>query len=249
MRGLLGGLTIAVDDNFRSMIILPGHIFTAPDGVCGIDTTARITRATAVALRKHGFRFCVRYVRRDKPHASALNPSEARTLLDAGLGLMLVQYVESESAWVPSAIKGKTNGGVAAAEATKLGAPWGVTIWCDLEGVRVGTPRQQVIDYCNRWHIAVSGAGYVPGLYVGYHAGLTAMQLYQKLRFTHYWGAYNLNSDEFPAVRGLQMKQSERRRADTIPGVQLDFQVDRVSADRLGGRPTLLAMEGWPELP
>jgi hypothetical protein len=230
-------------------MILPGHIFTPPDGVRGADTTERITPRTAVALRTHGFRFCVRYVRRDKPHASALNAAEAKTILDSGLGVMLVQYVESESAWMPGAAKGKTNGDVAAAEAAKLGVPWGMTVWCDLEGVKVGTPRQQVIDYCNRWHAAVSGAGYVPGLYVGYRAGLTATQLYQKLRFTHYWGAYNLNSDQFPVVRGLQMKQSKRRPEDTIPGVQLDFQVDRISADRLGGRPTLLAMEGWPELP
>lgn len=228
---------------------LPGHIFTAPDGVRGIDTTERITRSTAAALHSHGYRFCVRYVRRDKPHASALNPVEARTLLDSGLGLMLVQYVESESAWIPSAAKGTANGSVAAAEAAKLGVPWGVTIWCDLEGVKVATARQRVIDYCNRWHVAVSGAGYVPGLYVGYHAGLTASQLYLKLRFTHYWGAFNLNADQFPAVRGLQMKQSIRRPEDTIPGVQLDFQVDRIAADRLGRRPTLLALDGWPELP
>jgi hypothetical protein len=31
--------------------------------------------------------------------------------------------------------------------------------------------------------------------------------------------------------------------------VQLDFQVDRISADKLGGRPAVLALEGWPELP
>ena len=78
---------------------------------------------------------------------------------------MLVQYVESESAWTPTAKKGATNGGVAASEAERIGVPWGVTIWCDLQGVAVGTPRQQVIDYSNRWHNAVSGAGYVPGLY------------------------------------------------------------------------------------
>lgn len=191
----------------------------------------------------------MRYVRRDKPHASGLNVTEAKSLLDAGLGLMLVQYVESESAWIPTARKGATNGRVAAAEAEKLGVPWGVTIWCDLEGVKVGTPRQQVIDYCNRWHGAVAGAGYVPGLYVGYHPGLNSTQLYLKLRFAHYWAAYNLNADQFPAVRGVQMKQSLRRPVDKTSGVQLDFQVDRVSADKLGGRPTLLALEGWPELP
>jgi Domain of unknown function (DUF1906) len=228
---------------------LPGHIFSAPDGVLGIDTTERISRGNAVAIHAHGYRFCVRYVRRDKPHASALSTAEASALLNSGLGLMLVQYVESESAWTPTAKKGSTNGEVAASEAEKLGVPWGVTIWCDLEGVAVGTSRQQVIDYCNRWHSAVSGAGYVPGLYVGYHSGLTATQLYAKLRFTHYWSAYNLNSDEAPIVRGVQMKQSQRRLQDAVPNLQADFQVDRIAADRLGGRPTLLALEGWPELP
>jgi hypothetical protein len=228
---------------------LPGHIFSAPDGVRGIDTTETISRAGAQALHSHGYRFCVRYVRRDKPHASALSAAEATAILNSGLGLMLVQYVESESAWTPTAKKGATNGGVAASEAERIGIPWGVTIWCDLEGVAVGTPRQQVIDYCNRWHSAVSGAGYVPGLYVGYHSGLTATQLYAKLRFTHYWGAYNLNSDQAPIVRGVQMKQSQRRAQDAVPNLQVDFQVDRVAADHLGGRPTLLALAGWPELP
>jgi hypothetical protein len=228
---------------------LPGHIFSAPDGVRGIDTTERSSPTVAVALRTHGYRFCVRYVRRDKPHATALNPAEAETVLNSGLGLMLVQYVESDSAWIPGSAKGTRNGNVAASEAAKLGVPWGVTVWCDLEGVKVGTPRHHVIDYCNRWHAAVSGAGYVPGLYVGYHPGLSATQLYLRLRFTHYWGAYNLNSDQVPIVRGVQMKQSEARREDRIAGVQLDFQVDRIRADRLGGRPTLLALEGWPELP
>jgi hypothetical protein len=86
-------------------------------------------------------------------------------------------------------------------------------------------------------------------LYVGYHAGLSATQLYRALRFTHYWSAYNLNADEFPAVRGVQMRQAIAGRGDTVPGVNLDFQVDRIRADNLGGSPTLLALEGWPELP
>jgi hypothetical protein len=228
---------------------LPGHVISAPDGVRGIDTTERITSTIAMALHDHGYRFCVRYVRRDQPHASALSPAEANTLLRSGLGVMLVQYVESDSAWSPSAAKGTANGSVAASEAARLGFPPGVTIWCDLEGVAAGTPRRAVIDYCNRWYKAVSGAGYVPGLYVGYHAGLSAADLYKELRFAHYWAAYNLNADQYPAVRGVQMKQSKHQPADVVPGVQLEFQVDRISADRLGGRPTLLAPEGWPELP
>jgi hypothetical protein len=228
---------------------LPGNVVTAPDGVRGFDTAETVTASAASALHNQGYRFCVRYVRRDKPHASALSPAEATTLLNAGLGLMAVQYVESESAWIPSANKGSLNGGIAASEAAKLGIPRGVTIWCDLEGVKVGTLAHVVIDYCNHWHAAVSSAGYVPGLYVGYHSGLTPLQLYRSLRFTHYWGAYNLNADQYPAVRGLQMQQTQRNPEDPSTGLGLDFQVDRVSADALGGRPTLLALEGWPELP
>jgi hypothetical protein len=228
---------------------LPGHVFTAPDGARGFDTAETVSANAAAAFRRRGYRFAVRYVRRDKPHASALSAKEARSLLNVGIGLMLVQYVESETAWNPSAAKGAKNGGIAASEAQNLGVPWGVTVWCDLEGVAPGTPSQRVIDYCNQWHAAVSSAGYVPGLYVGYRAGLSSTQLYRALRFTHYWGAYNLNSDKYPAVRGLQMKQSQRRQVDSVPNVGIDFQVDKVTTDALGGRPTLLALDGWPEIP
>ncbi|HZE08508.1 MAG TPA: glycoside hydrolase domain-containing protein [Gemmatimonadaceae bacterium] len=229
-------------------MFLPGHVFTAPDGVIGFDTGESVSPAAAADFRRSGYRFCVRYVRRDKPHASALTATEARSLLSVGIGLMLVQYVESDTSWIPSGTKGTTNGRVAASEAAKLGVPWGVTVWCDLEGVARGTGSQKVIDYCNNWHHSVSSAGYLPGLYVGYHAGLTPTQLYRSLRFTHYWGAYNLNSDQYPAVRGLQMKQS--RRTSNLAAISgIDFQVDTIRADALGGHPTLLAPAGWPELP
>ena len=228
---------------------LTGHVFSAPDGVRGFDTTETVTPSTADGFRRAGYRFCVRYVRRDKPHASALKASEARSLLSVGIGLMIVQYVESETAWNPTAAKGTKNGGVAASECELLGVPWGVTVWCDLEGVAPGTPSQRVIDYCNVWHSAVSSAGYVPGLYVGYRVGLTPTQLYRALKFTHYWGAYNLNTDQYPATRGIQMQQSKARASDRPSGTTIDFQTDRVSADALGGRPTVLALECWPEIP
>src|SRR5437868_14371375 len=142
---------------------LPAHVFSAPDGVRGFDTAERVSASAAAAFRRRGYRFCVRYVRRDKPHASALSPTEARSLLNVGIGLMLVQYVESDTSWIPSGPKGTTNGSVAATDAEKLGVPAGVTVWCGLEGVAPGTSAQKVIDYCNRWHVAVGGAGYVPG--------------------------------------------------------------------------------------
>src|SRR5437879_851858 len=192
-----------------------------------------------------GARFCVRYVRRQTVHDFDLTADEADGLIGAGLGLMVVQHVESETAWTPTAAKGAANGDVAATEAQQIGIPPGGMVWCDLEGVTVGTPAAQVIDYCNRWHAAVAGAGYVPGLYVGFHCGLDATQLYRALRFSHYWGAYNLNADEMPIVRGLQMKQSLCKPPDAVPGHTFEFQVDTVRADALGGHPTLVARDGW----
>src|SRR5947199_275970 len=88
--------------------------------------------------------------------------------------------------------------------------------------------------------VAFRRAGYVPGVYVGYRAGLTPIGLYRSLKFTHYWGAYNLNVDQYPAVRGIQMKQSKARSSDRPEGTTIDFQTDRVRGDSLGGRPTLL---------
>jgi len=77
---------------------LRGHVYTAPDGVRGFDTAERVSASAAAAFRRRGYRFAVRYVRRDKPHSSALTATEARSLLNVGIGLMLVQYVESETA-------------------------------------------------------------------------------------------------------------------------------------------------------
>jgi hypothetical protein len=223
---------------------LRGHVFTAPSGLKGFDANDVVSPLAAAAFYDHGYRFCVRYVRRRSPHSYDLSPQEAAGILASGLGLMLVQHVAPEG-WTPTAPLGADYGDVAASEATRVGMPAGVTVWCDLEGVAPRTPPRQVIDYCNRWHAAVAGAGFVPGLYVGFGAGLSPDQLYRSLRFTHYWGAYNLPPDKEPAVRGLQMKQRVRRQRDKVPGFGALFQVDEVRTDALRGRPALLAPESW----
>lgn len=224
-----------------------GHVFTAPDGVRGFDANVVITPDAAAAFFAHGYRFCMRYVARRKEGDNDLSPAEAQTLLGTGFGLMIVQHVESEDGWVPTPAKGAAYGAMAASESTRIGIPAGVCVWCDLEGVAVGTPADDVIAYCNRWHSAVASAGFVPALYVGWHAGLTPTQLYRALRFTHYWGAYNLNSDQVPAMRGLQMKQSESRPIDRVPKFDFLFQTDLIRTDALGGRPTVVAPENWLE--
>jgi hypothetical protein len=232
-----------------AMKALAGHVIVAPDGVRGFDTAQRVTSKMARAFFDHGYRYAVRYVRRDTPHPERdLNAAEASALLTVGLGLMVVQYVESEDSWAPSGDKGAKNGEIAGVQAAKVGVPSGVMLWCDLEGVAPKTPAADVIAYCNRWHQAVASAGFLPGLYVGWRCGLNAKQLYEELRFTHYWAAYNLNADEAPAVRGVQMKQSASKPVDTRAGVGIAFQTDVVRTDALGGRPTVVAPENWLEV-
>jgi Domain of unknown function (DUF1906) len=227
------------------MAMLDGHVYTAPDGARGFDADEKISPRTAAAFYAQGYRFCLRYVGRVKSGAKDLKRSEAQGLLAAGLGLMPVQHVASETQWAPTPGKGRSYGAFAAAEAERIGIPPGVTVWCDLEGVALGTDPNSVVAYCNEWHSAVAKAGFVPGLYVGWQAGLSATRLYRDLRFTHYWAAYNLNADEAPVTRGVQMRQAVRMPKDRVPGVDFLFQTDRVRADALGGRPTLLARDGW----
>jgi hypothetical protein len=225
-------------------MLLDGHVFTAPHGTRGFDVNEIIKPAHAAAFFAHGYRFCLRYVRRDQYNPHDLTYQEAAGLLKAGLGLMIVQHVESEKSWLPTVDKGKAFGDMAVSEVERIGVPPGVMVWCDLEGVDVDIPAEQVADYCDKWHSVVAGAGYLPGLYVGNNAGLNRTQLYE-LRFTHYWGAYNLNEDEEPARRGLQMRQHLSHASDIPPGVGFSFQTDLVRTDALNSLPKVLGPEGW----
>lgn len=212
------------------------RLIQAPAGALGFDINATITPALAKAFKAKEYVFAVRYVRRGTYHSFDLTRAEVDTILAAGLGLMLVQHVESEDAWVASKDKGASNGAVAVSEAQKLGVPQGTMLWLDLEGVKLGTPAQDVIDYCNAWHDQVAAAGFTPGIYIGWHAILTAEQLYGKLKFQHYWSAYN--NDQKVAVRSFQMRQHVAKPGDHPAGVEID--TDVISPDSLGGVPTLL---------
>lgn len=228
-------------------MILHGHVFTAPANLRGLDVNHPIENNTqAAAIYHHGYRFCLRYLRKEELHKEDLSAAEAQRILDAGLGLMPVQHADHETPWAPNGELGIKYGRTVVEEAMNCGIPAGVTVWSDLESVIPGTGAEDVIQYCNEWHREVASAGYVPGLYIGWHCGLNAHQLYKALRFTHYWGAYNLNSDQEPIVRGLQMKQREFKPGDQVPGFPSDFQTDEIRKDALFGLPTLLAPEGWP---
>ena len=222
---------------------LPGKVIEVPAGTRGFDTNQHVSVFAAASFRMKGFRLCIRYVPRVKAQAGDLTAGEASGILGAGLGLQVVQHVHPDSekaGWVPTPQLGKQYGAFAAESAIEAGYKLGGSLWMDLEGVKPGTNHQDVISFGNYWLDQVGHAGYTPGCYVGFNPGLTSDQLYKNLRFEHYWGAMNLNSDQIPSVRGLQMKQL---REQTLDGITYD--PDTVQRDLLGGLPLMQVDMEW----
>ena len=186
--------------------ILSGTIQNAPPNLKGFDTNTVVTASQAVYLKKVGYSFCIRYLSLkagQKPGDLSFN--EAQDILNAGLALSAVQHV-LYSGWTPTANKGTTYGKNAASNAIDIGLPLGMNIWCDLEGIASNTPSKNVIDYCNAWYNAVFNAGYILGIYVGANCILTGNQLYENLKFKHYWKSLS----RVPTIpnRGYQLIQS-----------------------------------------
>lgn len=216
------------------------NIGALPPGTRGFDCNVRLAPQQASAFYDAGYRFAVRYVRRAEVNNHDLTTGEVLGILGAGLGLMVVQHV-AKPGWMPSASLGAQYGVTAGLEARAVGIPRGVTLWCDLEEVDSAADASSVIGYCNSWSSAVQAAGYSSGLYVGDGCGLSAQDLYWKLRFALFWGAFNINTDNIPAVRGLCMRQrpypSEEKR---VAGVPFEYDEDLIMGDALGGAPTFL---------
>jgi Domain of unknown function (DUF1906). len=218
------------------------QVFDIPDGVKGIDCNSPLSVAKLASLRTAGYRVATRYVRRVQHHDYDLTTGELLTILQAGFGLNIAQHVDAN--WVPSAAVGAAYGATAVQECRALGLIAGVTVSCDLEDVRPGTPPQAVIDYLKAWYAAVRGAGYQPMLYVGYNCGISGNDLYYKLPFVRYWSAYNLNQDHYPVVRGVCGRQFPER---ALYGLRYD--PDTYHADAKGGRATCVAITPWNTAP
>jgi hypothetical protein len=222
------------DDTGATSASLPGVIQSAPAGLKGFDANTPISASVAAAFYAKGYRFCVRYVGRTAMASYDLTSTEAKAILNAGLALMVVQHVLNPG-WSPTESLGQQYGANAAKFTKQIGVPAGVNLWCDLECVANGTAASDVIAYCNSWAAQVSAAGYVPGLYVGYEPGLSSQQLYDDLQIDHYWGAYNIDGDDIPAVRGLQLQQKVGT-GGTIGGVSTESYDDDVTmTDGKGG--------------
>lgn len=224
---------------------------TLPPGTKGFDCNVRLSASDVQAFVQRKHRFVMRYVRRAAANDHDLTTGEMLTILTGGLAVGVVQHVAPEG-WNPRAIEnqrraastifgsGAAYGATAAEEARAVGLPKGAGVWCDLEGVAHQPDPANVILFCNNWHKAVTAAGYAPGLYVGYGAGLSSHDLYYKLRFTRYWSAYNLNSDSFPAVRNVQMKQLAYPPPAARVPVGFEYDEDIIQRDALGDLPVFL---------
>lgn len=208
-------------------------------GMLGFDCNSRLSATAAKLFQSHGYEFVLRYVPRLVQHANDLTADELGLIRAVGLGVMLVQHVESDLSWRPTAEKGTAYGETAAARCVALGIAPRSTVWLDLEAVGEGVPASDIIAYCNNWYRAVHAMGYEPGVYVGWRSGLTPDQLYWRLKARHFWGAYNLNADERPSIRGVQMRQREVRAGDVPLGVGIAIDVDVVTGDALGGFPVM----------
>ncbi|HEX5726865.1 MAG TPA: DUF1906 domain-containing protein [Longimicrobiaceae bacterium] len=220
---------------------LPGSVQAAAPGLKGFDANTPISASAAQAFLEKGYRFVVRYVGRTEMKSYDLSAAEANTILQAGLGLMVVQHVLNPG-WNPTGSLGTQYGTNAAGFAQQLGFPPGVNVWCDLECVADGTAASDVVAYCNNWHDQVAAAGYVPGLYVGYEPGLTGQQLYSSLKFKAYWAAYNV--DVSIPTRGWQLVQKVGT-GGTIAGISTESYDDDVTqTDHLGGQALWLSTGG-----
>ncbi len=207
---------------------LNGKVQAATAGACGFDADTVLTAGSAQQLVALGYRFCVRYLSRGDESPDDLSSQEAAAILGAGLALMPVQHVRSPG-WSPSGDLGQQDGAAAAANAVAVGFPPAVNVWCDVEGAASGTEAQAVIDYCQAWFDAVSGAGFLPGIYVGAQVVLTGQQLFD-LPFQHFWRSQSSVPDV--PNRGYQLIQLFP--SVTAAGIGID--VDVAQTDELGGQ-------------
>jgi hypothetical protein len=214
---------------------LPGQVQSAPTGARGFDCDFVLQGATLTALAKN-FDFCVRYVSLKAggpfPADADITEEEATAILQAGLAIMPVQHVFNPG-FFPNGPRGAVIGTRAADNAKAAGFPNNVNLWLDLEGINAAAAAQDVIAYANAWFDAVHASGFVPGVYVGANAILDGAQLFNALKFQHYWKSGS-TVPQIP-VRGYQMIQTIPGHATTVDGIALDLDLDLTHTDALGG--------------
>jgi hypothetical protein len=216
---------------------LRGKVQTAPPNSRGIDTDTQLSSSTSAAFVSAGYTFAIRYLSLGTPEsASDLTAQEADDILASGLALMSVQHAPN-AGWWPTFELGEQYGQAAAQNATAIGLPPGLNVWLDLEGVNAGASSSDVVDYCNAWSGEVSGAGYLPGLYLGYDTNLDSGQL-DEVEIQYFWKSGSDTSTGYPyPVNGFCLLQNISS-SYVLDGVSYDLDVTQ--ADNLGNTPLWL---------
>jgi hypothetical protein len=217
------------------------RIKKCPVGV-GFDASTYIRPETAAKFKRAGYRFVVRYLRRDqhvneKPDTSwpiSLSVQELTELLDAGLYVGLVQFARFHGKNYLSAEHGKQVGHNAAWNAKHLGVPEGATLFYDAEWTD-SPPDDLVMAELRAWAKAVSDAGYRAGVYVGYE-GLSGSQWYSLPYVRAYWASAMKHIQE-PLPRGWSCFQGWEQKSVFGQVIDSDF----CRYDNKGARPYFVA--------
>ncbi|WKV08213.1 DUF1906 domain-containing protein [Thermoanaerobacterium sp. CMT5567-10] len=198
----------------------------------GFDTCTPLSLEKAKEFKNAGYDFCIRYVSLSNNRTGDITTKEANNIINAGLALGIVQHVRYPG-WKPSASLGQSDAQMALNHLAQVGIPKGITVYVDLEGVASGTSASDIIAYANTWHDVIEQAGYIPGIYVGANSYLTGSQLYNSLKFQHYWKSLSIVPNV--VVRGYEMVQL--RQINQL-GVLIDEDV--VYGDNLGNTPIFI---------
>lgn len=201
----------------------------------GFDCNCKLSYDLAKKFKQDGYQFAIRYVGRLQQADFDLDAQEVKDILRAGLQMGIVQHCLNPG-WTPTLELGRQYGTNAGKFAKECGYKGGCINYLDLEGIKSGTPKQQIIDFCNAWYDEVLKAGYVPGIYIGFDMFLSGEDLYKSLKFQHYWKSFSQVPDV--AKRSYEMWQE---RQITANGILID--PDEVIEDKLGNTPVFMIPE------
>jgi hypothetical protein len=209
-----------------------------PLGSLGADMLTPLTPQVAFALSSFilpGTRSRLTYVMR---YLENLTPSELAGILSTGLGVTLVGE-SPPNGWIPTAIRGSSDGLREVTKARALSIPNGITITCDLEGM--GGTSQDTIDYSRAWCDIVQHAQDIAACYVGSGVPLTPTQLFQ-LPFTRY--IHSLSNVQQVAVVDYCVVQLFPTTNLGLPTGALPVDLQVVQQDKRGRLPTMVIENG-----
>jgi len=192
-----------------------------------VDTDVKLTPNVISAIEAQGYKGIVRYVPLPgMPAASDIDSVELGAILEAGLGLMLVQHVRRPP-WDPGQHSGARDATTAVQAAQMAGYLRGAHLFLDLEGISGNGPDTKA--FAEAWAAVIVGAGYAAGCYVGYGVPLGPQELYDLKNINSYWS--DVGAREV-AVRGFAVKQRGTIQISGVP-----FDPDAIQADELGATP------------